>query len=314
MLDKLPNKPRVKPRECTAIQGGPGSKTSKIEQNRCVMLNTDAEFNSKIAWTCWETQAEVKNAKMWGNAWVEEERVHAMAHVQSMTVVEEDGQCTSADDEDAPSTPPEPPPPLTSPDEHTRQHEEPLSIKLKGERRSCVSCNDRPTSNVTDMSASSRQVKDTSNVLRKLQEMLECEKECSKSKEEANSPARPGEELDEPGGEMTIPDDFQTSQQCLRNDSNKHSGKTNTPDWVIRPGDCRCDQGELRGVKDEWDFESTTSRMVQRQQRSVGEPSEREHYSLYCWVYLQDSACCKLSCFGVRENLYFQGVRPSIYM
>ena len=29
-------------------------------------------------------------------------------------------------------------------------------------------------------------------------------------------------------------------------------------------------------------FESATSQMVQRQQRSVGEPSEREHYSLYC--------------------------------
>ena len=29
-------------------------------------------------------------------------------------------------------------------------------------------------------------------------------------------------------------------------------------------------------------FESATSRMVQRQQHSVGEPSEREHYSLYC--------------------------------
>ena len=53
-------------------------------------------------------------------------------------------------------------------------------------------------------------------------------------------------------------------------------------------------------------FESATSRMVQRQQHSMGEPSEREHYSLYCWVYLQDSACCKLSRFGVRENLYFR--------
>ena len=29
-------------------------------------------------------------------------------------------------------------------------------------------------------------------------------------------------------------------------------------------------------------FERATSRMVQRQQRSMGEPSEREHYSLYC--------------------------------
>ena len=29
-------------------------------------------------------------------------------------------------------------------------------------------------------------------------------------------------------------------------------------------------------------FESATSRMVQRQQCSVGEPCEREHYSLYC--------------------------------
>ena len=29
-------------------------------------------------------------------------------------------------------------------------------------------------------------------------------------------------------------------------------------------------------------FESATSQMVQRQQHSVGEPSEREYYSLYC--------------------------------
>ena len=28
-------------------------------------------------------------------------------------------------------------------------------------------------------------------------------------------------------------------------------------------------------------FERATSQMVQRQQHSVGEPSEREHYSLY---------------------------------
>ena len=26
----------------------------------------------------------------------------------------------------------------------------------------------------------------------------------------------------------------------------------------------------------------------------------------YCWVYLQDSACGKLSRLGVRENLYFR--------
>ena len=32
-------------------------------------------------------------------------------------------------------------------------------------------------------------------------------------------------------------------------------------------------------------FESATSRMVQRQQCGMGEPSEREHYSLYCWIY-----------------------------
>ena len=61
-------------------------------------------------------------------------------------------------------------------------------------------------------------------------------------------------------------------------------------------------------------FERATSRMVQRQQCSVGEPSEQEHYSLNCWVYLQESACCKLSRFGVQENLLFQGIRPGIYM
>jgi hypothetical protein len=37
-------------------------------------------------------------------------------------------------------------------------------------------------------------------------------------------------------------------------------------------------------------FREGKSRMVQRQQQSMGEPSEREHYSLYCWMYLQGSA------------------------
>jgi hypothetical protein len=37
-------------------------------------------------------------------------------------------------------------------------------------------------------------------------------------------------------------------------------------------------------------FREGKSRMVQRQQQSMGEPSEREHYSLYCWIYLQGSA------------------------
>jgi hypothetical protein len=37
-------------------------------------------------------------------------------------------------------------------------------------------------------------------------------------------------------------------------------------------------------------FREGKSRMVQRQQQNMGEPSEREHYSLYCWIYLQGSA------------------------
>ena len=61
-------------------------------------------------------------------------------------------------------------------------------------------------------------------------------------------------------------------------------------------------------------FESTTSRTVQRQQHSVGEPSEREHYSLYCWVYLQDSTCGKLSRFGVRENFFISGSKSLVFI
>ena len=41
-------------------------------------------------------------------------------------------------------------------------------------------------------------------------------------------------------------------------------------------------QGHFKVSEKKHFFESATSRMVQRQQCSVGEPSEREHYSLYC--------------------------------
>jgi hypothetical protein len=41
--------------------------------------------------------------------------------------------------------------------------------------------------------------------------------------------------------------------------------------------------------------------MVQRQQQNMGEPSEREHYSLYCWIYLQGSALVVISLWGAKE-------------
>ena len=62
-------------------------------------------------------------------------------HKRSTVTDEENSQCTILDDDDAPGAPPEPPPPLTSPDEPTRQHNEPPSIELEGERRSRASCN-----------------------------------------------------------------------------------------------------------------------------------------------------------------------------
>ena len=54
--------------------------------------------------------------------------------------------------------------------------------------------------------------------------------------------------------------------------------------WVVFGRNELCDDARDRAgaVSQEGVFERATSRMVQRQQRSVGEPSEREHYSLYC--------------------------------
>ena len=64
ILNESPDEPRVKPREHTAIQGEPGSKTSETKQNGSVTLeNTDTEFNNKIAWARREAQAKVENAK-----------------------------------------------------------------------------------------------------------------------------------------------------------------------------------------------------------------------------------------------------------
>jgi hypothetical protein len=62
-------------------------------------------------------------------------------------------------------------------------------------------------------------------------------------------------------------------------------------------------------------FREGKSRMVQRQQQRMGEPSEREHYSLYCWIYLQGSAY-QLSRFGVRSNLksYLTSLRLAVFI
>ena len=62
-----------------------------------------------------------------------------------------------------------------------------------------------------DASTASEGVEVDGNRPRKLRETSECEQERLKHKDEADSPGRPGEEPDEPGGETAVPGDFHTS-------------------------------------------------------------------------------------------------------
>ena len=71
-------------------------------------------------------------------------------YAQSMTRDEENRQHTSTVDNDIPEGSPEPPPPIHTPDKPTEQRDKPPSVELEGERRSWVSCDDGPTSDMTD--------------------------------------------------------------------------------------------------------------------------------------------------------------------
>jgi hypothetical protein len=70
------------------------------------------------------------------------------------------------------------------------------------------------------------------------------------------SPGRPGEESDEPGGETAAPGDFQRPQERPRSIRNERVDRTNAPSPDKAPGGHIDDQEASRDVEGDWSRES----------------------------------------------------------
>ena len=157
------------------------------------------------------------------------------SHGESTTAVEND-QHTSTNVDDVPEPPQHSPRPPEPPDRTAKQQDEPPSVELEGERRSRASCDDGPTSDVTDTSRASEGIEDDGNRPKKLRKALEHVSKRSDPKEREDSQGRPGDEPDEPGGETAVPGDCQKSQQRPMNVSNERVDEANTSHRDRGPG------------------------------------------------------------------------------
>ena len=158
-----------------------------------------------------------------------------LAHGESTRAVEND-QHTSTNVDDVPEPPQHSPQPSEPPDRTAKQQDEPPGVELEGKMRSRASCDDGPTSDVTDASRASEGVEDDGNRPKKLRKTLERVSKRSEPKEREDSRGRLGDEPDEPGGETGVPGDCQTSQKRPRNVSNERVDEANTSHRDRGPG------------------------------------------------------------------------------
>ena len=302
--DEPPDEPYGEPRNPEGVKVEPGGKAGKVERNGCAAHDdADAEVDGEVAETRRDTEVEVESVETRREASVEAEEWSASTHERSTATDEENDQRNETNVDDVPSTPPEPPPLLNSPYQPVKQHDEPPSVELEGERRSCASCDDGPTSDVTDAWRASEGVEDDGTRPRKLWKTSERERkrlrpkdeedspkegaldeldapgdeadastasedveadgnqptklwnaleqvsERSKRKLGEDSPGRPGEEPEEPGGETAVQDDAHTYQGSPRGVTSDAGGGTNVPSRDRPPGGHLGDQEESRGVE-----------------------------------------------------------------
>ena len=83
--------------------------------------------------------------------------------------------------------------------------------------------------------------------------MSERERKCSKQRSRQNSPSRPGEEPDEPGGETAIPDGLQNDPERPRSIRNERIDRKNAPSPDKAPGGHIDDQEALRDIEGDSD-------------------------------------------------------------
>jgi hypothetical protein len=240
--DELSTETRDRP----AVQVEPGGEAEAERNERATLESADAELDGRVVGTHPDVQVEMESARAQGNALVEGASKHTTAHARSAATDDENDQRTSQDEYDVPGLSPEPPPPFTSPDEPARVENEPPSVELEGERRDVASCDVERTGGKADVSRASEGVEDDGNRSKKLWSASEHDRDRSKRINEENSPGRPGDEPDEPGGEAAVPGDVHSTQERPRCETSDVDN-TNASRRGEGPGGQLDLQGESRG-------------------------------------------------------------------
>ena len=131
--------------------------------------------------------------------------------------------------DNVPEGPPDPPAP---PDEPANLQKEPLSIKLKGERKGVASFINAFTGIKMDMLEVSGNIEDAGNCQMNTSDASEREHGCSEQKVEEDSPRRTPDapdKLDELGDETAIPGGVHDVQEHPRNVRSRCADETDTP-------------------------------------------------------------------------------------
>jgi len=153
------------------------------------------------------------------------------------------------DDDDVPETPPDPPPPSIDPVNPSRLENEPLSIKLEGERSMLASFDNKHTGGKANMLGVLRHNEDARKWPKKLRSASEPVQEQSEQTSLEDSPRTAPDKPDKPDDEAVIPGDLQRTQGCPRADGNMHSSETNLPSRGTGPGGYRGKLEVRRGVE-----------------------------------------------------------------
>ena len=110
-----------------------------------------------------------------------------------------------------------------------------------------------------DTSPVSGRVEDDGEQLMKLQNTTKQVSKHSEGISQKDSPGRPGEEPEEPGGEMAIPGDAYTYQEGPRGDASDDGGSMNAPSRDTGPGGHRDEEEVSRVVKADLDHQKVVN-------------------------------------------------------
>jgi hypothetical protein len=198
--DEPSNEPVIEPRDPKDVQVEPGGETEAKRSEPATLESADAEIDGRVVGTRRDAQVKVESAQTRCTT-SEGETVRTTARAQSVATDDENDQRNETVSEDVPEDPPDPDPP---PDRLAKQHDEPPSVELEGERRSVASFDDGLTRGEADASGASEGVEDDGNLSMNLRNASEHERERSRRRNRDYSPKRAQYEQDPPGDKAVV--------------------------------------------------------------------------------------------------------------